>query len=309
MRIGAVEALAAALQQEAFVKIDGIGRVVAAVALAGLLAGGTARAASAPNGQVLYAENCERCHGVTGRGDGPDAPLFVSPPRDLQSGFLARYPTEDVVRRIRSGVPLELAFDIDRLRARAGEVEALAGYLERLPTIDWRRVEEGQAVYVERCELCHGRTGTPELTLPPGARAPRDLSDPAFQASVSEEDLAVLASHGRGGMPAIGPPIARGELRSLVAFVRLLSPGYALYDRYCAACHGEDGRGAGSLVEEGEHPSVVFDRAYFRRRDPEQVRTAVWHMLATKRPVMPHFRRVLTPAEVRAIVAYLKRAP
>jgi mono/diheme cytochrome c family protein len=283
--------------------------VAAALALAGWCAAAPVSAAAPPDGRLLYTENCERCHGVTGRGDGPDAELFANRPADLRRGFLDRYPAEDLVRRIRSGVPLELALDLDRLRARAGEVEALAAYLERLPTIDWRRVEEGQAVYVDRCELCHGRSGAPERALPPGVRAPRDLSDPAFQASVDEKDLAVLARHGRGGMPAIGPPIADRELRSLLAFVRLLSPGYTLYDRYCAACHGDDGRGAGSLVEGDERPSVVFDRAYFRRRDPEQVRTAVWHMLATRRPAMPHFRRVLTPAEVRAIVAYLKRAP
>ncbi len=283
--------------------------VAVALVLAGSFAGAATRAVASPDGQGLYTENCERCHGVTGRGDGPDAELFASPPADLRRDLLDRYPAEDLVRRIRSGVPLELALDLDRLRQRAREVEAIATHLERLPAIDWRRVEEGQAVYVDRCELCHGRTGKPELRLPPGARPPRDLSDPAFQASVNEKDLAVLTRHGRGGMPAIGPPIAGRELASLVAFVRLLSPGYTLYDRYCAACHGDDGRGAGSLAEEGEQPSVVFDRAYFRRRDPEQVRTAIWHMLATKRPAMPHFRRVLTPAEVRAIIAYLKRAP
>ncbi len=282
---------------------------VAVLAVAVLGWRSEARAGTAPDGHVLYSENCERCHGVTGRGDGPDAALFASPPRDLQSGFLDRYPTEDVVRRIRSGVPLELALDLPALRARAVDVEAIAAYLERLPTIDWRRVEEGQAVYVDRCELCHGRSGAPELTLPEGARMPRDLGDPAFQRSVTEKDLATLVRHGRGGMPAIGPPIDPHDLSALVAFVRLLSPGYTLYDRYCASCHGDDGRGVGSLVEEGERPTVVFDRSYFKRRDPEQVRTAVWHMLDTKRPSMPHFRRVLTPAEVRAIVAYLKRAP
>ena len=265
--------------------------------------------AAPPDGRALYSENCERCHGVTGRGDGPDADLFASPPRDLQSGFLDRYPVEDLVRRIRSGVPLELALDVPALRARATDVEAIATYLERLPNVEWRRVEEGQAVYVDRCELCHGATGKPELTLPPGARAPRDLSDPGFQAAVDERSLAELVRHGRAGMPAIGPPMDAGEVKALVAFVRLLSPGYALYDQYCAACHGDDGRGAGSFAEEGERPSVVFDRKYFARRDPEQVRTAVWHMLATKRPSMPHFRRVLTPAVVRAIIAYLKRAP
>jgi len=42
------------------------------------------------DGALLYARHCERCHGVTGRGDGPEADLFVTRPRDLQSGFLAR---------------------------------------------------------------------------------------------------------------------------------------------------------------------------------------------------------------------------
>lgn len=272
-------------------------------------AGASGATAAPPDGRALYTENCERCHGVAARGDGPDAELFASPPRDLQRGFLDRYPTEDLVRRIRSGVPLELALDLPALKARANDVEAITAYLERLPSIDWRRVEEGQAVYVDRCELCHGSTGKAELTLPAGARAPRDLSDPTFQASVDERNLAELVRHGRAGMPSLGPPLDPAEVKALAAFVRLLSPGRTLYEQYCSACHGEDGRGAGSLVEEGERPTVVFDRRYFQRRDPERVRTAVWHMLATKRPSMPHFRRVLTPAEVRAIIAYLKRAP
>ena len=98
------------------------------------------------------------------------------------------------------------------------------------------------------------------------------------------------------------------ELNALLAYVRLLTPGYVLYDRHCAACHGDDGRGGGSLGDESCRPTVVFDGAYFRRRDPEQVRAAVWHMLATERPAMPHFRRVLTEREARAVILYLQSA-
>lgn len=272
------------------------------------LAAPTVNAATAPNGRALYERHCEHCHGVTGRGDGPDAEIFVTRPRDLQSGFLARYSTDDLVRRLRSGVPLQLALDLPALRARAGDVEALAAHLERLPSVNWRRVEEGQALYVDRCELCHGRTGAPELTVPHGARPPRDLGDPAFQRAMTDAELAIVVRHGRRGMPAVGPIDAQ-EVPALIAFVRLLSPGYALYDGYCASCHGDDGRGAGSFVEADERPTVVFDRAYFRRRDPEQVRAAIWHMLDTKRPAMPHFRSILTEAEARAVITYLKHAP
>lgn len=294
---------------------DGMGAhyvvVVAAVALGLMVLTGRTGAGAAetqPDGHVLYTLYCESCHGVTGRGDGADADILVSPPRDLQSGVLARYPVEDLVRRLRSGVPLELALDLSALRARAGEVEALAAHLERLPTVDWRLVEHGQAIYVDRCELCHGRTGKPELTLPSGARTPRDLSDPAFQRELGDEMLATVVRHGRRGMPAVDPPVHAREMPALMAFIRLLSPGYALYDQYCSACHGEDGRGSGSYGEEAQRPTVAFDRQYFARRDPEQVRTAIWHMLDTKRPTMPHFRRLLTAAEVRAIILYLRQA-
>jgi mono/diheme cytochrome c family protein len=264
--------------------------------------------ARAIDGGALYTHHCEGCHGVTGRGDGPDADLFSTRPRDLQSGFLARYSTDELVRRIRDGMPLVLALDPVGLRARAGEVEAIAAYLQRLPMIDWPTVELGQGAYLDDCELCHGRAGAPEPKLPGDARSPRDLGDPAFQRETTDAQIADVVRHGHGGMPAAPPMIAK-ELPALIAYVRLLSPGYALYDRYCASCHGDDGRGSGSFGDEEGRPTVVFDRAYFRRRDPERVRAAVWHMLDTQRPSMPHLRTTLSEADARAIVAYLKRAP
>jgi mono/diheme cytochrome c family protein len=33
--------------------------------------------------RVLYGDHCERCHGKTGKGDGPDATKFSTSPRDL----------------------------------------------------------------------------------------------------------------------------------------------------------------------------------------------------------------------------------
>lgn len=282
--------------------------IVAAILALALIAITPGLARSAEDGGALYVRYCERCHGVTGRGDGPDGEIFVTRPRDLQTGFLKRYPTDDVVRRIRDGTPLEIALDLPALRARAVDVEALATYLERLPTVNWRKAEEGQALYLDHCELCHGMYGAPDLTVPGNARRPRDLGDPEFQHHVTDADLEEVIRHGRHGMPGPGP-IAAKEMPSLVAFVRLLSPGYTLYDRYCATCHGDDGRGTGSFAEGDNRPTVVFDRAYFRSRNPEHVRASIWHMVDTQHPAMPHLRNVVTEAEARAIVEYLKRAP
>jgi mono/diheme cytochrome c family protein len=282
--------------------------VVPAVAALAIVALTPRMARSYDDGGRLYTLHCERCHGITGRGDGRDAEVFLTPPRDLRSGFLTLYPTDVLVRRIREGIPLVLALDLKALRARAGDVEAIAAHLERLPELDWRQIEEGQAVYLDQCELCHGVYGKSSFTLPTGARSPRDLSDPRSQEQMSETHLREVVRHGWRRTPAPDPISAR-ETTSLIAFVRLLSPGYEAYDRFCASCHGEDGRGSGSFAEHGSYPTVVFDRAYFRRRNPEHVRAAIWHMLDTQRPAMPHLHDALTESEAHAIVDHLKGAP
>ena len=267
----------------------------------------TAGAAARSDGRRLYLNYCASCHGRSGKGDGPDAAIFAAPPRSLRQGFLKQYTTEDLVRRVREGKPLELALDLPALRARAAEVEALVEYVKRLPTVDWMLVDRGEEVYVERCEECHGAFGAPGKQLPPGVKAPRDLGDPAYQASVSDADLQELVRHGRKGMPALVPRVAREQAHQLTAFVRLLSPGYQLYAQYCAACHGDDGRGPGALADGIRRPAVKFDRNFLIGVDPEELRASAWHMVGEEKPSMPHYRSVLTEAQAAAIIEYLKR--
>ena len=259
-----------------------------------------------PDGGHLYREYCANCHGVNGRGDGPDATIFSHPPRDLHEEFLDKYPTEDLVRRVREGKPLELALDLPALRARATEVEAVVAHLKRLPSIKWKLVESGRDLYATRCAVCHGPFGKPAAALPEGVRAPRDLSDPNVQRSVSDQELVILVRHGRQGMPALTPRIPETAGPPLVAFVRVLSPGFTLYDTFCANCHGDDGRGTQPNAEAIHSPQVVFDRAYFARRDPEALRAAVWHMIGEEQPKMPHYRWALDPTQAGAIIEYLK---
>ena len=265
-----------------------------------------ARAATASDGRRLYLDYCASCHGRTGKGDGPDAAIFAAPPRSLREGFLKQYTTDDLVRRVREGKPLELALDLPALRARAAEVEALVDYVKRLPMVDWTLVDRGDEVYVERCEECHGAFGHPGKQLPAGVKAPRDLSDPAYQASVSDRDLQALVRHGRKEMPALVPRVTREETRQLTAFVRLLSPGYQLYTQYCAACHGDDGRGPGPLADGIRRPKVKFDRNFLINVDPEELRASVWHMVGEEKPTMPHYRSIITEAQAAAIIDYLK---
>jgi mono/diheme cytochrome c family protein len=264
--------------------------------------------AAPAGGRQLYLRHCAGCHGPSGRGDGPNTAVFAVKPRDLREGFLERYAMDDLVRRVRDGRALELALDVPALRARAREVEALAAYLRSLPRIDWGVVDEGWAIYAGRCESCHGPFGRSPIAFPAGVGPPVDLGDQAFQKSVSNDDLLTAVRHGRKGMPAQTPRLSEGDARALVAFIRVLSPGFQLYSQYCASCHGDTGAGIPSFADRPDLPTVVFDEAYFVRTDPVKLREAIWHMVGENKPSMPHFRPTLSDADARAILEYLKES-
>jgi mono/diheme cytochrome c family protein len=278
----------------------------ALISMAGLLPAAALVRAPEVDGGRLYRTLCVSCHGDTGRGDGPDAAIFAEAPRNLRDGFLDAYSKDDLIRRVREGRALELTLDRPALRAQAANVEALVDYLQRLPAIDWARAAEGRDIYADRCVPCHGPYGRPGKALPHGVRGPRDLSDATVQRSIRDDQLITLVRHGRKGMPALTARVPEAEGRPLATFVRLLSPGFALYDRYCASCHGDDGRPAHRQDEVIRVPTIVFDRAYFGTHDAEQLRAKAWHMLAEQRPAMPHYRWALTDNQAEAIIEYLK---
>lgn len=285
--------------------------VLGACAL-GVTTPAAAKARSGPDGRQLYLEHCARCHGADRRGDGPDAPFFVPAPRDLSTGFLEKYEVEDLVVRVREGVPLSLGADPEGRAARAKKVEAIVAHLEKLPDVDWASVDAGGEVFGERCEACHGAFGRPWSAgdLPDGVQtAPRDLRQPVFQRSLSDAELAKAVRHGVRGMPAMVPALSDEQAEHLVSFVRILSPGFEIYSFYCAGCHGDDGRGRGILLRDDEEVDVVFDRPYLSGKDPDALRAAVWHMMDQGGGGMPHLEHSLDADTVRQIVKYLQGAP
>lgn len=263
------------------------------------------------SGRDLYLDECAYCHGPAGRGDGPEAIYFVTPPRDLRSGFLDVYDEEEIVARLRDGTPLVLEFDPAGLRRRLRQVEEITAHLQRIPKIDWKKVDEGAAIFSERCEICHGPFGKPwpPAFLPEGVQAPpRDLWGPKFQRETSDAELIVAIQHGKNAMPGIPGLQGEEEARKLLPFIRLLSPGFEQYSYYCAVCHGDEGRGDGVAANDENEPGVVFDEKWLAKKDPEQLRLDVVHMLAEHGSGMPHFREALEDDELRSIVRYLKGA-
>ncbi len=262
------------------------------------------------SGRELYLEECARCHGSAGTGDGADAAFFSPAPRDLTTGFLDRYTEAELVGRVRDGTSLSLAIDPEGRRIRAKRVESIVSHMQRLPDIEWVDVDAGGLLYGARCEVCHGQFGKPwpAPDLPAGVGSvPKDLRDPAVQRSLTDEELVRAFRHGKGSMPAVPPKLTKDEADQIRAFIRVLSPGFEAYSFYCAACHGDSGQGGGIMLRDEAGPKVDFDRAYLDAADPEELRAAVWHMMDVGGGGMPHLRGVVDDARLRSIVEYLQR--
>lgn len=276
--------------------------------MAAVLGAAAAAFAAEPDGRHLYAAYCLACHGPKGHGDGVDADLFSPSPRDLRDGVL-NADDDALVERIRHGRPLGLSHDPSAARARADSTDILVSHLHRLPTLRWRSIERGQEIYVDRCEICHGPFGHSIGSAEGVTATPRDLSDPRYQRETTDRVLADRIRHGHRGMPAIPGMEVTANRDALLSYLRLLSPGYERYSRFCSGCHGDDGRGPGVDWASEKRPIVVFDDAYFTKKDPEALRKDVWHMQDGAEPQMPHMSRLLRASEVRAILAYLRALP
>lgn len=85
-------------------------------------------------------------------------------------------------------------------------------------------VERGRAAFGRICSGCHGFDGKggtrAGFTVPP-----RDLTDPAFHAGITDEQILFTLRNGKGQMPAFAALLPEEEQRELLAFVRSLNGG------------------------------------------------------------------------------------
>ncbi|MEW6280044.1 MAG: c-type cytochrome [Candidatus Eremiobacterota bacterium] len=154
--------------------------------------------------------------------------------------------------------------------------------------------DRGLAIYDAYCAGCHGFDGRGDgpmaarLSRDHGVR-PTDLGNPAFQDSLTDEQLAHIiregaTTHRSGFMPAWGMTLKPEQLQDLVAFVRELkdpdraSPrlfeiqetldlGRILYGLRCLACHGPEGRGDGPFLKAlGRTARNLSDPEWMRRK-------------------------------------------
>jgi mono/diheme cytochrome c family protein len=86
------------------------------------------------------------------------------------------------------------------------------------------QLERGRALYMQNCARCHGADGRSQ-TEQGELYGATDLADGRWwkDARVNDRRLTSAIANGkRGGMPAFGKRLAKGDIAALVVFVRTL---------------------------------------------------------------------------------------
>jgi cytochrome c oxidase cbb3-type subunit III len=78
---------------------------------------------------------------------------------------------------------------------------------------------DGSDLYKKRCSMCHGVDGKGYAAL----KTP-DFTDPKFQASMTDQEIADVIKNGKKDtpMPAFADKLSDDEINSLVAYIRSL---------------------------------------------------------------------------------------
>lgn len=90
-----------------------------------------------------------------------------------------------------------------------------------LPGGSQKNPNSSNSLFAKNCATCHGKDGKAK-TFKAKFNHARDLTDPKWQVSVTDERLFNSITNGRGHMPAWGKKLSEPEINSLVAYVRQL---------------------------------------------------------------------------------------
>lgn len=134
---------------------------------------------SAVNGQSIFAENCQPCHGTTGKGDGPTAASLPNQPPDFTDpATLNAMSPAEIFSVIKNG-RMDKMMPPWEQRLSDEQIWDATAYLLTLNAPD-ATLERGKTVFNETCATCHNSDGS---------AAAVDFADPTTLATAGTDAL------------------------------------------------------------------------------------------------------------------------
>lgn len=165
-------------------------------------------------GEQLYLENCETCHGLAGLGDGVmSANLDVQPSPLGDPAFASSVLPYDWYLTVTQGrMERFMPPFVNLSDAQRWDVVAYALSL----SVSSDQLEQGEVIYQETCTDCHGERGD---ALAPGV----DLRDVALFTDNALDDYYTVITQGKGSMPALEGALDESDRFAAAAYVRTLA--------------------------------------------------------------------------------------
>lgn len=181
---------------------------------------------------------------------------------------------------------------------------------------------EGRKIFNAYCFVCHGMEGKGNGPLAKQLpKKPANLSDNSKMMNRSDTQLFRIiqgsADHGiiREAMPRWDMALSDPQIKAVVAYVRVLHTpnlmgsgdpdnGKNLYERYCIACHGVNGKGDGVLASVlSLKPADHTDAANMASFSNAELLKAIKE--GTDK-YMPAWKGVLSDKEMEDLVSYIR---
>ncbi|MEW5958043.1 MAG: c-type cytochrome [Chloroflexota bacterium] len=174
---------------------------------------------SVAGGRSLWTQNCQPCHGPTGKGDGPTAASIPNPLPDFSvTGAGRQFVPADYFDVIKNG-RMDTMMPPWGSRLSDAEIWDAVAYVWSLSTSS-AALAAGETIYQNQCAGCHGQDGagqTPEMK-----NSPIDFTDLATMTQQSQVDL-------QAGFPTaeahteLVASLSAAELGQVLDYVRTFS--------------------------------------------------------------------------------------
>lgn len=257
-------------------------------------------------GAQLYADQCASCHGDEGQGMANVGPALNS------RNFLKLYDDKAIRAAIGDGRPGALMPAYAQEKGgplRDNQIEDLVAFIRNwektaplLPTAT--PVIDAASLYARYCAGCHGPNGegTEAIELA--------LNSKGFLERTDDTLLYQLIAQGRPeqGMPTFANELSNAEINALVAFVRAWEAtaprvelgGETLYARYCAFCHGPNGKGAKNV------PVVLNSKGFLSTHDDDYLRQVIAQGHENMPPWSEERGGTMTAEQIDRLVAFIR---